>query len=237
MSDVRQKSEIAPAPILQDGKEYPPLIRDRLGDGAPRCLYGIGDATILRNRLLGLVCSIQCPGSVVIKTFDAVRALRDAGVVVAGGFHSPMERECLHFLLRGEQPVVLCVARGLGSYRLDPEHKEAVEDRRLLVLSPFAETYHRTTAAQAVERNNVVAAMSQALWVPHASPSGKTWTTVRAALARAQPVYTFDDEENAELLKAAVNPFEDLDCSEFTGETGAEHVDRAVRRFSEYERG
>ncbi|HQX52209.1 MAG TPA: hypothetical protein PLR25_19980 [Planctomycetaceae bacterium] len=33
-----------------------------------------------------------------MKTFDAIRELRDTGVVVAGGFHSPMERECLDFL-------------------------------------------------------------------------------------------------------------------------------------------
>lgn len=59
---------------------------------------------------MGLICSVQCPGSIVIKTFDAVRELRDSGIVVAGGFHSPMEKECLDFLLRGEQPVIVCPA-------------------------------------------------------------------------------------------------------------------------------
>jgi hypothetical protein len=48
----------------------------------------------------------------VIATYDAIRELRDAGVIVAGGFHSPMEGECLDFLLCGAQPVVLCPACG-----------------------------------------------------------------------------------------------------------------------------
>ena len=54
-------------------------------------VHGLGDAGILKHSSLGLICSVKCPGSVVIKTFDAIRELRNAGVVVIGGFHSPME--------------------------------------------------------------------------------------------------------------------------------------------------
>jgi hypothetical protein len=51
---------------------------------------------------------VRCSGSIVNKTFDAIRELRDAGIVVVVGFHSPMKKECLNFLLRGEQPVIVC---------------------------------------------------------------------------------------------------------------------------------
>jgi hypothetical protein len=44
--------------------------------------------------------------------------VRDAGIVMAGGFHSPMEQDCLDFLLRGNQPVVVCPAKGLAHVRL-----------------------------------------------------------------------------------------------------------------------
>ena len=30
------------------------------------------------------------------------------GVPMIGGFHTPMEQECLEVLLRGQQPVVIC---------------------------------------------------------------------------------------------------------------------------------
>ena len=33
---------------------------------------------------------------------DLARALRDAGVVVVSGFHSPLERDCFEFLIRGD---------------------------------------------------------------------------------------------------------------------------------------
>jgi len=190
--------------------EYPTVLRDRLGDDAPSCLYAMGEPSILRHRLLGLICSIQCPGSVVIKTFDAVRALRDAGVVVIGGFHSPMERECLDILLRGNQSLVLCPARGLEGLHIRQIPRRAVKECRLLVLSPFAKSIRRTTAAQAVRRNNLVAALAGAVWVPHAAPGGKTWMTVRVALEREQPIFTFDEEANKSIREIGARSFSEF---------------------------
>jgi len=186
--------------IEQGHSDYPTVLLDRLGNAAPSCLYTAGSLATLKNPLLGLVCSIQCPGSLVIKTLDAIRTLRDAGVVVVGGFHSPMERECLDILLRGDQPVILCPARALAGLRIGQGPRRAVKEGRLLVLSPFTENTRRTTATQAVERNNLVAALVDALWVPHAAPGGKTWATVSQALQRGQTICTLDDAENAPII-------------------------------------
>lgn len=186
---------------------YPTILRDRLGDAAPARLHAMGDAAILRQRLLGLLCSIQCPGGIIIQTLDTIRALRDAGVVVIGGFHSPMEQECLDLLLRDQQSVILCPARGLKGLRIGPTARHAVGDGRLLVLSPFDDGIRRTTAARAVRRNEVVAALAAAVWIPYAAPGGKTWATALAALGRRQPVLTFATADNGELLAAGARPF------------------------------
>ena len=207
------------ARIEQGDSDYPAVLRDRMGDDAPSGLHVMGEAAILRHRLLGLVCSIRCPGSIVIKTFDAIRALRDAGVAVVGGFHSPMEKECLDLLLRGHQPVVFCPARGLARLRISQTEGVAVKEGRLLLVSPFAEGIRRATASQAAQRNNLVAALADAVWVPHAAPGGKTWATVGAALARHQPVFTFANEENTHLLEAGVRPFAELDVAALSGRT------------------
>lgn len=196
--------------IEQGHGAYPAVLLDRLGDAAPSCLHAMGDAAILRNRLLGLVCSIQCPGSIVIQTLDASRALRDAGVAAIGGFHSPMERECFDILLRGDQPVVLCPARGLAGLRIGQTARRALDEGRLLVLSPFDKSVRRTTATQAVRRNDLVATLADVVWAPHTSPGGKTWVTVLAALGRGQPVFTFAAEENNELLEAGAHRFDEL---------------------------
>ena len=202
-----------PTQIGRDNILYPDLVRTRLGGVAPSCLYAMGETAILGNRFLGLLCSVQCPGSVIIKTFDAIRLLRDKGAAVIGGFHSPMERECLDILLRGRQPVVLCPAKRLKGLRLGEVARHAVRDGRMLVISPFDESVRRTTAPQAVLRNDLAAALSEALLVPHAAPGGKTWTTIRAALDRQQPVFTFAVQDNAALLEAGATAFGELDIT------------------------
>lgn len=210
--------------IKQGDDDYPAFLKDRLGENAPLCLYTMGSPSILRHRLLGLICSIQCPGSIVIRTFDAIRALRDAGVVIIGGFHSPMEKECLDILLRGQKSMVLCAARGLAGLRLGKAARDAIADGRLLVISPFADAVRRTTAAHAVQRNNLVAAVADAVWVPHAAPNGKTWVTVRAALERHQAVFTFADDGNGDLIAAGARPFTELDASALSGKRSETEV-------------
>ncbi len=97
---------------------FPANLVARARHGKPPVVHGVGNREILRRRCLGLICSVQCPGSVVIKTLDAIRELRDAGVIVAGGFHSPMEQDCLDFLLRGDQAVVISEIGKGGSHRI-----------------------------------------------------------------------------------------------------------------------
>lgn len=194
--------------IDRDDACYPPLLTDRMGVQTPSPLTAIGSLQILRHQRLGLICSIRCPGSIVIKTFDAIRQLRDAGIVLAGGFHSPMENECLDFLLRGEQPVIVCPAKGLGRPRLPSAWRTAIDAERLLLLSPFGDAVARTTAAQAQARNEFIAALCHAILIPHASPGGKAEAIAQHVLVQSQPLFTFPEDENTELLKLGAQPYQ-----------------------------
>ncbi len=92
---------------------YPPALQSCLAGQAPARIAALGNLEIPGERRLALFCSVKCPGDLILKTYDATRELRDAGVTVIGGFHSPMEKECLALLLRGRQPIIFCPARGL----------------------------------------------------------------------------------------------------------------------------
>ena len=54
-----------------------------------------GNLDLLEEPLTALFCSQRCPGDLILKTYDIVRAMRDAGIPVIGGFQTPMEKECL----------------------------------------------------------------------------------------------------------------------------------------------
>lgn len=188
--------------MKRDDPDYPVNLHRQLGDNAPLVLYTRGNKTALCAGMLGLVCSIQSPGSIVIKTFDSIRALRDDGMIVIGGFHSPMERECLGILLRCDQPVILCPARVLRGFRLGDRARQALNRGQLLLVSAYDDSVRRTTVQHAVVRNELVAAIADVVFVPHASPGGKSWSIVATAIERGQRIFTIEDEENNPLLQA-----------------------------------
>ena len=160
-----------------------------------------GNLSLLDEQLTALFCSNRCPGDLILKTYDLARAMRYAGVPVIGGFQTPMERECLRLLLRGEQPVVVCPARGIDNMRIPREWRPALDDGRLLVLSPFPATIRRPTAELAAQRNDLVADLAQRVFIAHAAPGGKTEAFARRRAASGKPLLTLDSPANGNLVE------------------------------------
>jgi len=137
-------------------------------------LHAVGDAQLLeRVPLLALFCSRKCPGELILKAYDLARRLRDEGLVVIGGFHSPIEREALHLLLKGQGPLVICLGRSLEAARLPGAYRRPLEQGRLLLLSPFGPGQSRLTAERARERNLLVGALAERIVILHAEPGGQ----------------------------------------------------------------
>jgi predicted Rossmann fold nucleotide-binding protein DprA/Smf involved in DNA uptake len=178
-----------------------------MGVGVDDCA-ALGNREILRNRKLALFCSIRCPGKLVLQTYDLAQRLRDAGVPVIGGFHSPMEQECLRLLLRGRQPLIVCPARSVEHMRVPAEWKAPLDAGRLLVLSPFGPQQRRATADLAAARNAFVASLAEELFVAYAEPGGRTEHLCREALAKGKPILTFEASENANLMALGARPVE-----------------------------
>ena len=186
---------------LQSGDDrYPPGLAAMLGGAAPR-IAALGDVGLLRQRKVALFCSVRCPGNLILKTYDLACSLRDAGVAVIGGFHSPMEKECLTLLLRGRQPIIICPARSIEGMRRPPNAwRGPIDEGRLLLLSPYPANQNRATADRARARNLFVAALADEVFIPHASPGGKTEQFCRQVVTWGKPLRTFDASENAGLL-------------------------------------
>jgi predicted Rossmann fold nucleotide-binding protein DprA/Smf involved in DNA uptake len=164
-------------------------------------LRASGNLQLLSTPRLGLICSSQCPGGIVLRAFDLIRDLRDRGTVMVGGFHSPMERECLRILLRGRQPIVICPARSIDGMSVPAEWASAYDSGRILIMSAFAQEERRVIRRLAVRRNRLVCALSAKVLVPHASPGSTTLKLCSELVASGQPVLTFADRANEELLR------------------------------------
>lgn len=184
-------------------KGYPALLLQASGVLAPTQLWAAGPLDILQTNKTALFCSTQCPGGVILKTFDTITTLRDNGQTLIGGFHSPMELECLGILLRGRQPVIWVPARSIHGMHLKPELQPAFSSGRLLILSPFPAQHKRITAALADGRNRVVGAIADRIFVAHAAPGSKTLALCHELHLSGKPLLTLDDPANTNLLSFA----------------------------------
>ncbi len=100
--------------------------------------------------------------------------MRDEGITVISGFHSPIEKECLRILLRGKQPIIICPARAIDTMRIPSECRVAFDAGRVLFLSPFTKQPKRVTKDSARRRNEVVAALADMAYVAHVDAGGQT---------------------------------------------------------------
>jgi predicted Rossmann fold nucleotide-binding protein DprA/Smf involved in DNA uptake len=169
-------------------------------------LTALGNLNILQNDTLALFCSARCPGSLILKFYDALRALRDERQTIISGFHSPLEREGLLTLMQGQGGIVICPARSINTMRVPVAWQQALSDGRLLVLSPFAAHEERITARLATRRNEFVAAIADRVLIVYAEPSGRIAKLARTILERGTRLLTLPAPENKHLLDAGAEP-------------------------------
>lgn len=122
-----------------------------------------------------------------------------------------MEKECLRLLLRGTQPVIICPARTLTGMRLPTEWRDPLDNGRLLVLSGFADGQRRVTAELAQQRNQIVAALADQIFIAYASPGSKTDGFVRSLLTWGKPLLTLPGADNAAFNLPGVSAY----CNNF----------------------
>lgn len=192
---------------------YPSSLKSHLGKVAPERITALGNLEILRRKSMALFCSIKCPGNLILQTYDLAQHLRQAGVTTIGGFHSPMERECLTILLRGAQPIIICPARGIKRMRIKAEYRRPLEEGRLLFLSCFDEKQRRPTVQTSLFRNRFVATLAKIIFVAYAAPHGKTEEFCGEIIDWGKPLYTLADEFNKNLIDMGAQPVRPEDVS------------------------
>jgi predicted Rossmann fold nucleotide-binding protein DprA/Smf involved in DNA uptake len=186
--------------IGPESPDYPSRLRAGLGRGPLPAIASAGNPDLLNSSSLALIGSVKHPGDVILKTYDVICALRAAEVPVISGFHSPMEKECLSWLLRGSQPVLICLGRSLEGMRTPSAWNRPLAQGRLLILSCFDRKHRRLTAETAKLRNRYVAALADQVLVAYAAPGSRTERFCRELTAVHKPVWAIASNENDHLV-------------------------------------
>jgi predicted Rossmann fold nucleotide-binding protein DprA/Smf involved in DNA uptake len=165
-----------------------------------------GNYEILELETTAFLCSRRVPASIVLKSFDWAREICRKQHCVISGNHSQIEKDVFHFLLKGKQPLILALARGLKQ-RIEPELEAAISSKRLLIVTPFAGTVKRVTEDTAIKRNETMAEMADELFVAYAQPEGNVEQLVLRQLKNKKKVIVFGVEENRQLMDIGAKPY------------------------------
>jgi predicted Rossmann fold nucleotide-binding protein DprA/Smf involved in DNA uptake len=169
-------------------------------------IWTIGNIDILNRKLLGFFCSIKCPGDIILKTYDLARSIRNSGITLISGFHSPIEKDVFDLLLSGSQPLVVCPARSIENMRIPNAWKEAIDNGRLLVLSPFKKKHKRVTASLSEQRNQIVALLASDAFLPYAAPGSRSENLCQDIIRAGKRIFTFGNAANQSLLNKGAKP-------------------------------
>jgi len=132
----------------------------------------VGNRELLKQNKTAFLCSRKIPASAVLKCYDWAISQREAGNCVISGFHSQLEKDVFHYLLKGNQPIIIALARGLKE-QIESELIKPLAQGRILIISPFDKTVKRVTEQTAEIRNKMMIELADNITVGYASKGGK----------------------------------------------------------------
>lgn len=113
----------------------------------------LGNIDLLKRKKWGFLASRKVASNEVLLCYDWATERSKSGDCVVSGFSSKLEKDVLHFLLKGNQPIIMVLARQM--YKVVPRDlKEALEQNRLLIIS--TSNAARQSRATALARNKYV---------------------------------------------------------------------------------
>ena len=117
----------------------------------------LGNKDLLKLPKTAFLASNTISSETVLRCYDWATEMCRQGRCVVSGFSSKLEKDVLHFLLKGNQPIIMVLARQM--YKVVPaDLKEALEENRLLIISTSQAV--RQSRATALARNRHVCEMA-----------------------------------------------------------------------------
>lgn len=94
----------------------------------------LGNKELLEVQKTAFLASSTISSESVLRCYDWATEMRRRGECVISGFSSKLEKDVLHFLLKGTQPIIIVLARKM--YKVIPKELQApMEQNRLLIIS------------------------------------------------------------------------------------------------------
>lgn len=174
--------------------EYPPLLRELLGDDAPPLLTLVGNSNLLDDPSVGF-CGARNASELGIQTaIDCAEQLASLDIVVVSGNAAGVDKAAHFAALQAGGKTILVLPEGILHFRIRSDIREVWDWSNVLVLSEFQPglPWHRS---QAMQRNRTIIGLSLSTIVIEAGVKGGTMDAGRATLNLHRPLYVAEYED------------------------------------------
>ncbi|MEI7526895.1 MAG: DNA-binding protein [Mariniphaga sp.] len=132
----------------------------------------LGNIDLLKIPKTAFLCSQKCPAEVVLKSYEWAKRQREAGNCIVCSNHSIIEKDVFEILLKGNQPLIYVLPRGLKT-KWDAALTRAIENKRLLIVTPFTQDIKWVTRETSEKKNEFIVLITDQIVVGFANPGGQ----------------------------------------------------------------
>lgn len=135
----------------------------------------LGNMALMEREVVGFLAASKIATTSVLPALDwGVEVARKEGVAVMSGFQSKLEREVLHFLLKGKCGIICVLARPI--YKEVPvTYREAFEAGRVLFISHNRYLSTMANRRMCQQRNEYIAATACRLVLASVTPQSSLY--------------------------------------------------------------
>lgn len=165
--------------------------------------YSSGSVNLLDRDPVVVCCSRRIPLSVLEVAEKTIRALSEEAVVLAGGWHSRMEKRLLKTAVQSpESRIIWFLAKGIEHFQLPKMLRPLQATERLLMLSPFL-SEQRITRKRVEQRDTWMGTLINRYLFCYIDPQGTTPSLLQRCLENGKQVFVLDHPQNTPFTKKA----------------------------------
>ena len=117
----------------------------------------IGNKELLKMPKTAFLASNAIPTDMVLRCYDWAQQVSRGSECIISGFSSHLEKQVLHFLMKGTCPIILVLAREMYK-QIPSDFQSLLDDNRLLIISISKAV--RQSKATALARNRHICEMA-----------------------------------------------------------------------------
>ena len=197
--DCADMEEIGVKPLFVFSKDYPEILKSRLGNALPPVLYLMGSSSILNDPLAAVLAHSETSekGSMIV--FKGAKELSSHSITTVGNMSKGGGTVLHRSTIEAGGKTIGILPCGFFTYTMTEKIQSIYNPENFLIISPFY-LKEEFNIFRAIERNKLICALSKAVFIVEspAKDEGGIFEAAKSAQKMHIPLFTAEYAEYTE---------------------------------------